>query len=229
VSVARVVVCALLALPAGWLAGLLADRVPHRLPILAAPLGPRLDGRHLLVHAGVLVLYAAAGARLGDQPPSALVGFLVLFATLVAVSVIDVEHYRLPDAVVLPAIALSVALLGAATIGTGDVGPLQRASVGAAMYFGLLLVAHLASPRGMGFGDVKLGALMGAYLGWLAPSYAGVVSLVLWAMLAGFVAGSIGALAFLAVRRRSEPIPFGPFLALGTVVVVLSGPGTLPT
>jgi leader peptidase (prepilin peptidase)/N-methyltransferase len=82
---------------------------------------------------------------------------------------------------------------------------------------------HLISPRGMGFGDVKLAAVMGLYLGWLAPDYAGAAYIVLWAMLIGFLAGSVMGIAMLMARRRSTPIPFGPFLALGTITVVLIG------
>ena len=92
------------------------------------------------------------------------------------------------------------------------------------MYFGFLLVVHLAYPRGMGFGDVKLAALMGLYLGWLGSSWVVALSLVLWAMLIGFVVGSVVGIGLLIVRRRNEPMPFAPFLALGTVVVVLVGP-----
>lgn len=228
-SVGRVVVCTLLALPAGWAAGVVADRVPAAVPLLGSPWPLRLDGRHLLVHLAVLVLYVGAAVRLGDQPPAALASFLVLFAALVAVSAIDVAHHRLPDAVVLPALGASVALLVAATVGSGSLAPLQRASVGAAVYFVLLLVAHLASPRGMGFGDVKLGALLGLHLGWSAPSYPGVVALVLWAMLLAFGVGSAVGVVLLGLRRRSEPVAFGPFLALGATVVVLLGPDVLPT
>jgi leader peptidase (prepilin peptidase)/N-methyltransferase len=75
----------------------------------------------------------------------------------------------------------------------------------------------------MGFGDVKLAAVMGLYLGWLAPSYTGVFALVLWGMLVGFVAGSVVGIVMLVTRRRSTPIPFGPFLATGALTVVLIG------
>jgi leader peptidase (prepilin peptidase)/N-methyltransferase len=77
----------------------------------------------------------------------------------------------------------------------------------------------------MGFGDVKLAAVMGLWVGWLGTTYAAAIGLVLWAMLIGFVAGSIIGMVLLAVRRRSKQIPFGPFLALGTVVAVTLSSG----
>jgi leader peptidase (prepilin peptidase)/N-methyltransferase len=88
------------------------------------------------------------------------------------------------------------------------------------MYFGFLLLAHLVYPRGMGFGDVKLAAVMGLYVGWLGSSTITAIGLVLWAMLLGFIGGAIVGTVMLAVRRRSQPIPFGPFLALGTIIAV---------
>ena len=68
---------------------------------------------------------------------------------------------------------------------------IRYALVGAALYFGFLFVAHLISPRGMGFGDVKLAAVMGLYVGWLGSTLREALALVLWAMLIGFLAGSV--------------------------------------
>ena len=62
----------------------------------------------------------------------------------------------------------------------------------------------------MGFGDVKLAALMGLYVGWLGTTTLDAVVLVLWAMLIGFVAGSVIGVVLLVARRRNRPFPFGP-------------------
>src|SRR5438445_210225 len=80
---------------------------------------------------------------------------------------------------------------------------------GAAVAWTLLLLVHLISPRGMGFGDVRLSFILGLYLGWLG---AGHVALGLFL---GFLLGSVAGIALVIVRRRSrkEAIPFGPFLA----------------
>ena len=134
---------------------------------------------------------------------------------LVTVSVIDIECYRLPDRIVLPTMVASVVLVVVESLRAGEAGHIQYALAGAAIYFGFLLVVHLISPRGMGFGDVKLAAVMGLYLGWLAPDYLTTFRLVLWAMLVGFVIGSVVGIALWAIRGRNAAIPFGPFLAFG--------------
>ncbi len=103
---------------------------------------------------------------------------------------------------------------------------ISYALAGAGMYFGLLLVIHLISPRAMGFGDVKLAAVMGLYLGWLAAGYATVFVLVVWALGIGALAGAIFGMVMLTAQgaSRRAAIPFGPYLAFGTMVVVLFTP-----
>ena len=87
-------------------------------------------------------------------------------------------------------------------------------------FAGLLFVLHLASPAGLGFGDVKLGLLLGLYLGAVS------LGLVLWGLLLGSLVGVVAALP-VAVRTRDRRagIPFGPALAAGTVLaLILAGP-----
>jgi leader peptidase (prepilin peptidase)/N-methyltransferase len=219
-----VVVCALLALPVGWFAGVLIDRVPDRAPLKPLP-GIRLSGKYLFVHLGMIVLFVLAAVRFDEEPLGVLVGYLFLFAVLLTLSVIDVELFRLPDLIVLPTLAASLLLVVLVSVVEEVPEQIRFALAGAGLYFGFLLIAHLIYPRGMGFGDVKLAAVMGLYVGWLGTSYTGSIGLVLWAMLIGFVAGSIIGMVLLAVRKRSKQIPFGPFLALGTVVAVLLSSG----
>ncbi len=220
--IARLVVCAVLALPAGWFAGVLADRVPDREPLFR-PLKPiDLRGRDLVLHLGVLVLFLAAGWRFHEAPWSVMLVFCALFGVLAALSAIDIEHYRLPDLIVLPSLVASIALIAVISIVEGASEQIQYALVGGAIYFGFLFVAHLISPRGMGFGDVKLAAVMGLYVGWLGATFTESLALVLWAMLVGFASGSVFGFVVLLRRRRNRPFPFGPFLAFGTVVAVLA-------
>jgi len=107
----------------------------------------------------------------------------------------------------------------------GDPELVRYALAGGAIYFGFLFIAHLISPRGMGFGDVKLAAVMGLFVGWLGTSLTEALVLVLWAMLIGFATGSIYGFGVLLRRRRNRPFPFGPFLAMGTVAAVLLSRG----
>jgi leader peptidase (prepilin peptidase)/N-methyltransferase len=80
---------------------------------------------------------------------------------------------------------------------------------------GVLLVLHLASPRGMGFGDVKLGLLLGVVVG------ARTAALVLPALvLAGVLGALVGVVQMVRRRRRDVMLPFGPFLVAGTVLAL---------
>jgi leader peptidase (prepilin peptidase) / N-methyltransferase len=130
-------------------------------------------------------------------------------AVLVAVSAIDLEHRIIPNRIVLPAFVVVVV---ANTL--RDPSPKWLlAALGAS---GFLFVAALIYPAGMGMGDVKLALLMGAALG--AP--------VAVALMAGMVASMIPAVVLFArhgSKARKMGIPFGPFLALGSVVALFWG------
>ncbi len=215
-------VCAAIGLPVGWFAGVLIDRVPDRLPLTPLP-GVRLRGVHGVVTVAMVVLFGLVGWRFWTEPPLFIAGYLLLAGMLLTVSVIDIRVYRLPDRIVLPTLAASVVIVVVESLRASQSRQISYAVAGLLIYFFVLLVVHLISPAGMGFGDVKLAAVMGLYLGWLAPSYTGAFALVLWAMLVGFVAGSVVGIGMLISRRRSTPIPFGPFLALGAMTVVLIG------
>jgi leader peptidase (prepilin peptidase)/N-methyltransferase len=202
----------------------LVDRVPDRQPLTPMP-GVRLRGKYLFLHLAMLVLFVVTALRFDEEPVGYLASFLFLFAMLLTVSVIDVELFRLPDLIVLPSLLVMLALVALVSVLDDRPEQIRYALVGAALYFGFLFFAHLVYPRGMGFGDVKLAAVMGLSVGWLGTSYAAAIGLVLWAMLIGFITGSIVGVVLLAVRRRSKQIPFGPFLALGTITAVLLSSG----
>ena len=126
---------------------------------------------------------------------------------------------------VLPALVASIPVIAVVSIVEDVPESIRYALVGGGIYFGFLFVAHLISPRGMGFGDVKLAAVMGLYVGWLGSDVTQALALVLWAMLIGFASGSVFGFVVLLRRRRNRPFPFGPFLALGTVAAVLLSRG----
>ncbi len=97
------------------------------------------------------------------------------------------------------------------------------------MYAGMLFLAHLVSPRGMGFGDVKLAWLMGIYLGWVGWEDGSIVEqllsslrfVLLGAAIGSFAGVVIGGLYALARRSTKAVFPYGPSLALGCLVAVL--------
>jgi len=193
---------------AGALVGPLADRLatnaPEHRPLLrSVPRSPRLP----LVVAGTALLGGACGLVFGFTL-EALVS-VVFSWVLVVVTRTDLEHRLIPDAIVLPGLLVVLALR---TVDEPSVEWLVS-SVAAGL---VLFVVVLAYPKGMGMGDVKLTAFLGAGLG---------VS-VIPALFVGFFVSFVPAAALL-VRHgkdaRRKAIPLGPFLALGGVVALFWG------
>jgi len=141
---------------------------------------------------------------------------VLLAPVLVGLSIIDLRERRLPDRIVLPAFGVGFVLLAIGALGDGTPSRIGMAALGAVVFAGLLLVLHLISPSGLGFGDVKLGLLLGSYLGAVR------LSLVLWGLLLSSLVGVLLALPVaLRARSRQASIPFGPALAAGTVLTLL--------
>jgi len=173
--------------------------------------------RYPLVELGTAVLFAAAAVRFGAtwQLPA----FCIFFASLLAVSVIDLDLFIIPNRVVYPTLFITAPLLAIAAAAEGSWGHLRDAAIGGAVGFGVLLVIHLAVPRGMGFGDVRLAGVIGMMLGWLGLRY-----LFLGLFLAFLLAAVIGlVLIATRLRTRKDAVPFGPFLASGAVLAALWG------
>jgi len=212
VIVAGAAACGLLGLAVGLFLNVVIVRAPDKLPLWPVPIrGP------WLVPLANGVLFAAGAARFGAD--AALPAYLVFFASLLAISVIDLKLQIIPNRIVYPTIFVSVPLLAVAAVAEHDGGRLVRALVGAAAAWAALLVIHLISPGGMGFGDVRLSFILGLFLGWLGYGH------VLVGLFTGFLLGAfIGVLLVaLRLRKRTDSVPFGPFLAAGAVIAVLAG------
>ncbi len=183
--------------------------------------GMRISVRYPLVELASAVLFAAAAVRLGAD--WALPAFCLFFAALLAVSLIDLKHFIVPNRIVFPTLAISVPLLAAAALLEGEPRPMITAVVGALLASNGLLVINLISPRGMGMGDVKLALLLGLFLGWLGLGH------VALGLFLGFLFGAVGGILLIAlgVKSRKDPVPFAPFLAAGAVVAILVGTGLL--
>jgi leader peptidase (prepilin peptidase) / N-methyltransferase len=128
---------------------------------------------------------------------------------LVAVSAIDAEHRIIPNRIVLPAAVVVLVANTALTLS-------PQWAIGAVGASGFLFAAALAYPAGMGMGDVKLALLMGAALGKTVS-----VALML-GMLAAMVPG-VYLLARHGSAARKMGVPFGPFLALGSIIALFWG------
>ncbi|MFL5951719.1 MAG: prepilin peptidase [Gaiellaceae bacterium] len=153
------------------------------------------------------VLIAGCVLAFGLTAEAAISAFFC--AVLVAVSAIDLEHRIIPNRIVLPA---TVIVLIANTL--RDVSPQWTLAALAAS--GFLFTAALIYPAGMGMGDVKLALLMGAALGKTVPV----------ALMAGMIAAMVPSLVLFArhgSKARKMGIPFGPFLAIGSVVALFWG------
>ena len=170
--------------------------------------GTSISIRYPMVELATAALFVAGALRFGaswDLP-----AYLVLFASLLAITAIDLELYIIPNRIVYPTIAIALPLLALAAAAQHRWEPLQHALIGGAGAWTVLLVAHIASGgRGMGFGDVRLAFILGLFLG----------------LFLGFALGSVVGLALMGLRLRSrkDHIPFGPFLAGGTVLAIFVG------
>lgn len=149
----------------------------------------------------------------------ALAAYLWFAAASIALTAIDLELKRLPDAIVLPSLAVVLILLGSSSILLGDWPALIATLGGAAAMFAAYFLIVLVYPAGMGGGDVKLAPVVGAVLGfsgWGAVAVGGF---------AGFVIAAIVGLALIAARKagRKTGIPFGPFMLLGGWIGIVVG------
>lgn len=184
--------------------------------------GERMSFRYPAVEVLTAALFVLVYLLLGRQaqgyglPAEAnftwvLAKSLVFTSGLICAAFIDIEHGLIPNRLVLALLIGALVLVPPA----GDVG-VTNAVLGALGAGGALLLLGWASRGGMGGGDIKLAAVAGLYLGWPAV------------MLGLFLAGAFGTVVGVALivsgkKSRKDPIPFGPYLAAGFLIVLLCG------
>lgn len=242
-----VVGCALLGLLIGSFLTVVVDRVPdgrsvvappsacgacgHRLTALdLVPLGSWVALRGRCRHCGTKIgveplvlegantaLFVAMGLRFGADP--VLPAFLVLSAALVALVWIDLREFRLPREITYTALVLSAPILVIAALADDAPERVWRAALGAGIALAIMLAIYLLSRGGMGDGDVRLAPLLGLHLGYLDPAIVPI------GLFLGFALGAVAGIAAMVVGRagRKTALPFGPFLAAGTVAAVWLG------
>ena len=172
--------------------------------------------RYPLVEVGTGVLFAAVGWRFGAVPVAVL--WCAFTATLVALAAIDWDTTLLPDNLTLPLL-----WAGLVSAGLGWTIPLSDALWGAVVgYLSLWSVYWLfkltTGKEGMGFGDFKLLAALGAWLGLKM-----ILPILLAASMIGAVVGLV--MKFGGSLREGRYVPFGPFLAGAGLAVMLAGQG----
>ena len=176
--------------------------------------------RYPLVEALTGILSGIVAWKFGFGWPAAAAVVLTWF--LIALAFIDVDHQLLPDSLTLPLLwlGLTVSLWGLMG-GPQPVDPPSSLLGAIAGYASLWSIYHLfrllTGKEGMGYGDFKLFAALGAWLGW---------QMLLPIIMIAAAVGALVGIALLSVRglTRSTPIPFGPFLAASGWLMLLCGP-----
>lgn len=179
--------------------------------------GTRISVRYPLVEGLTAALFAAVGWRFGAQPVALM--WCAVVAVLVALSAIDWDTTLLPDSLTQPLAwaGLMAAVVGWSGLSTGE--SLVGAVAGYLSLWSVYWLFKLATGKeGMGHGDFKLLAALGAWLGWQA-----ILPIVLMASVLGACVG-LGMKA-MGQLREGRYVPFGPFLAGGGLVLMLAGTG----
>ncbi len=210
-----------------WASDVLSVRGPWRAGFSVPSRRRPWQVDRLSVTCGLLDAALAVAATLRWGSSVTTVAYAALFSVLVVVAVIDTAQSRIPDRITFPAMAAAAVVVIAAACWSGRFDRLAAAAVGGLSMWGGLGAAHLASPRGLGRGDVKLGAVLGIAIGWAASTVAATLRASLFAFLVASLIGTAIGLVLLVRRGRSEPYPFGPALIAGAVVVMLAS-GSAP-
>lgn len=148
--------------------------------------------------------------RFGLNAPTLI--YALLFSALLVVTFIDLDHQIIPDRITLPGMVVGV-MASTLVLPLGFLNSIFGLLLGGVLFYGVAA----ASRGGMGGGDIKLIAMIGAFLGWQQT---------LLTIFIGALSGSvIGLFLMVAMgKNRKYPVPFGPFLSLGALVSLFMGP-----
>lgn len=179
--------------------------------------GGRISLRYPLVEATTAVLFAAAVRAIGVV--WVLPAYLWFIGLTVALTVTDIDRKLIPNRILYPGTLVAAGLLIVGSTIDGDVEQLPGAGIGALAYFGALFLLALVARGGFGFGDVKLGLLLGMFLGYQRLGFVAAGGVL------AFVGGGAVSL-FLIVTRlrgRKDAIPFGPYMVVAAYVTLAFG------
>ena len=232
------VLCGVIGSVVGTFLAMLAERLPSSRPVLS-PLGCPSCGRRFapvdlipvlghvvvggrcrscgfplarrlpIVQATTALLFAAFGYHYGVEPP--LVFALIHLCFLIVIFFVDLDHQLILNRVVFP--AMGAALLAAVWLPSPTV---RSALLGGAAGFTIFFAIVFIYPAGMGMGDARLAGYLGLVLG-LTQVFLSLVLSVIMAGIAAIILLAAGA------KKRKDSIPFGPFLVVGGLVIMLWG------
>jgi leader peptidase (prepilin peptidase)/N-methyltransferase len=149
----------------------------------------------------------------------ALVAFLYLMSVSVALTIIDIETFRLPNRIVLPSFVVVAVLLAGSSALRFDFTQLVRALIAGAVLLVFYFLLRLVSRGGMGLGDVKLAPTLGLALGWLSWQ-----NLIVGAFMPFIVGGLFSVVLLLRKRVAMKTrVPFGPWMILGAWFGIVLG------
>lgn len=171
----------------------------------------------LVLELGTASLFVAMALKFEDSFET--IAFCILAAGLLALSWIDLRTKRLPREITYVTLTLGAPFLVAGALVRDEPRRIWTMLIGAVLALAFMWLVHMVSRGGMGDGDVRLSPLLGAYLGWLGLPFVPV------GLFLAFLFGSIVGVGAMVVGRagRKTAVPFGPFLALGTLVAVFVG------
>ncbi|CAN5635443.1 A24 family peptidase [soil metagenome] len=200
-------------------------RARHNLPVFGwlvlrgrcADCAEPISIRYPLVELSCAALFVLLTLRMSSlHLLAALPAYLWFAAIAIALAMIDIDHHRLPNSIVLPSYPVLALLLTLAAVVTDSPAAAVRMVIGAMALFIFYFLLMLSYPKGMGYGDVKLAGLLGGLLSFL--SY----STLLVGAFGGFLLGGIAGLALMVSGRGNgkTKIPFGPFMLAGALLAI---------
>lgn len=169
---------------------------------------------------GAVALWTLTRDGPDDPVPAGLLPALLFLAAIsIALTAIDLEHFRLPDAITFPSYPVALVLLAVPALLSGESERLVRAVICGVALFAFYALLWIVYPAGMGLGDVKLAGILGMYLGWFGYGQAVVGGF------AAFLLGGVVGIGLIALRRadRKTNIPFGPYMIVGAWLSIVVG------
>ncbi|HEX6946102.1 MAG TPA: prepilin peptidase [Acidimicrobiia bacterium] len=183
----------------------------------------RRVGREIVLALALALMAVVAYRGLGFTPHFLVyLGFFVLTAAL---TVTDLEEFRIVDRLNFPGTLILALALAAVALATGEGGPLLRGLLGAGAYFaGTSLMWVIAGGKGFGAGDVKLSPVLGLFTAFQSWGTLG------WAVLiTAFVGGLLGVAILLAGKGKDAELPYGPPMVIGAwTAIALALGGAIP-